>query len=359
MADNKKTENGGTVARGKTAGFFRVAVVGASTLLGKEVKDLLEERNFPAIDIKLLDDDEALGQLESVGDEATFIQTVDQNSFHGVDLVFFASGAEFTRKKWQIAEKSGCAIVDLSYGQSAIGIRSPWVESELQPHADRAPLGLETTALRIAHPAATMLALLLLRCKRAGDLSFANATILQPVSEQGRQGMDELHQQTMNLLSFQSMPKEVFDVQVAFNMLNEFGSESKLSLETEEILITDHLRLITRGHIDIPAMAVLQAPTFHGYAVSVYIEFARKQDAESVTRALQGEHVQVIAAGEEMPNNVNAAGQEDILLSVRADRGRANGVWLWATADNLKLAGLTALDCGSALMSLRPTGKIQ
>jgi hypothetical protein len=78
-----------------------------------------------------------------------------------------------------------------------------------------------------------------------------------------------------------------------------------------------------------------------------------------VTRALAGEHIQVVVSGDEMPNNVNAAGQEEILLSVRADRIRPNGIWLWATADNLKLAGITALECGSALMSLRPTGKIQ
>jgi aspartate-semialdehyde dehydrogenase len=356
MAELKKSENG---SRSKPAGLFRVAVVGAATLKGKEVKDLLEERNFPAIDIKLLDDDEALGQLDAVGEEPTFIQSVDANSFHGVDLVFFAADAEFTRTKWGIAESAGCAMVDLSYGKSGLAIRSPWVETELQPHAERAPLGLETTALSVAHPAATMLALLLLRCKRAGDLSSANVSIFQPVSEQGRLGMDELHQQTLNLLSFQSLPKDVFDVQIAFNLLNEYGGESKASLEREERLIADHLKQITRGHLDIPALQVLQAPTFHGYAMSIYLEFAKKHDVQDVTRALAGEHIQVVVSGDEMPNNVNAAGQEEILLSVRADRIRPNGIWLWATADNLKLAGITALECGSALMSLRPTGKIQ
>ncbi len=171
--------------------------------------------------------------------------------------------------------------------------------------------------------------------------------------------MDELHQQTMNLLSFQPLPKDVFDAQIAFNLLNDYGVESKISLEADEKLIANHLRQITRGHVEIPAMQVLQPPTFHGYAISIYMEFAQKQDAQSLTRALTGEHVQVIASGDEMPNNVNAAGQEDLLVAVRSDRVRPNGIWLWATADNLKLAGITALECGSSLMALRPTGKIQ
>ncbi|MGH9601024.1 MAG: Asd/ArgC dimerization domain-containing protein, partial [Terriglobales bacterium] len=70
--------------------MYRLAIVGAGTLKGRELKDVLEERSFPALDIKLLDDDELMGQLESVGEEATFIQSVQPEQFENVDFAFFA-----------------------------------------------------------------------------------------------------------------------------------------------------------------------------------------------------------------------------------------------------------------------------
>ena len=93
--------------------LFRVAIVGAGSLKGKELKDVLEERRFPAVDIKLLDDDESLGQLEAVGDEATFIQSVRPEQFENVDFAFFASDEAFARENWRLAKQAGSAIVDL------------------------------------------------------------------------------------------------------------------------------------------------------------------------------------------------------------------------------------------------------
>ena len=99
-----------------SATLRHVALVGASTLKGKELKDVLEERSFAAADLRLLDDDESLGQLDAVGDEPTFIQAVNAESFHGADLAFFACESGFTRRNWELARRAGCALVDLSYG---------------------------------------------------------------------------------------------------------------------------------------------------------------------------------------------------------------------------------------------------
>src|SRR3954468_23755268 len=93
----------------------RVAIVGAGSLKGKELKEKVDERKVPAVDVKLLDDDESLGQLDAVGDEATFIQSVRPEHFEHVDFAFFASDAEFTRRHWQLARDAGCVVVDLSY----------------------------------------------------------------------------------------------------------------------------------------------------------------------------------------------------------------------------------------------------
>src|SRR5579864_920057 len=195
--------------RSETQNFFRAAIVGAATLKGKELKDVLEERNFPAADIRLLDDDESLGQLEQVQDEVSIIQPVTREQLENVDFTFFASEEEFTKANWKLARQAGSAVVDLSYAlenEPSVLLGAPWIEREL---GRQTQLNLESNLVVIAHPAAVTLALLLLRAQRGGAIRRAVATVFQPVSERGRRGMDELHQQTVNLFSFQPLPKEV------------------------------------------------------------------------------------------------------------------------------------------------------
>ena len=113
--------------------LYRAAIVGAGSLKGKEVAEVLNERNFPAVDIRLLDDDEALGQLEAMGDEISFIQRVRAEQFEHVDFTFFASDQESTRRSWKDARDAGSTIVDLSgvlEDQAGANVRSLWVERE-------------------------------------------------------------------------------------------------------------------------------------------------------------------------------------------------------------------------------------
>src|ERR1051325_8340020 len=106
---------------------------------------------------------------------------------------------------------------------------------------------LEPGPAVVAHPAAVVLGLLLVRAQKAGGVRSAVATIFEPASEHGRAGMDELHEQTVNLLSFQEMPKKVFDEQVAFNLIARYGEESKPTLESAERRILAHYKAITAG----------------------------------------------------------------------------------------------------------------
>src|SRR5246127_3886317 len=94
--------------------LYRAAIVGAGSLRGKELAEMLNERNFPAADIRLLDDDESLGQLEAMGDEISFIQRVRAGQFEHVDFTFFASDQDSTRRSWKDARDAGSAIIDLS-----------------------------------------------------------------------------------------------------------------------------------------------------------------------------------------------------------------------------------------------------
>ena len=119
---------------GHWGGLFRVAIVGAATLKGRELKEVLSDRNFPSQDVRLLDDDESLGQLEAVGDEPTFIQSVLPEHLDNIDFTFFAADENFTRETWQMARKKGSDIIDLSYaleGEPGVLLRAPWVEREL------------------------------------------------------------------------------------------------------------------------------------------------------------------------------------------------------------------------------------
>ncbi len=347
-----------------TASLYRLAIVGAGTLKGKELKEVLEERNFPSVDVKLLDDDESLGQLDSVGEEPTFLQSVREEQFERVDFTFFASDEAFARKHWPLARRAGSMVVDLSYAledDPRVPIRAPWVEQELLRDSQLrpAPADLETTSVVVAHPAAVVLALLLLRAGRAGAIRSVVVTAFEPASEHGRRGMDELHEQTVNLLSFQELPRAVFDSQVAFNMVARYGSRSQPALEAVERRILAHFRTLTEGRAPVPSLVLVQAPVFHAHVFSIYIEMEKEVAVEDLGHALAGEHVAVAAPAEDLPCNVAAAGQEHVLVAVRRDPEKPSGIFLWAAADNLRIAALTALDCAAALALARPRGAVQ
>ena len=340
--------------------LYRVAIVGAASLKGKEIADVLSDRNFPSTDVKLLDDDESLGQLEAVGEEVTFIQKVRAEEFHHVDFSFFASDAECARKTWKIARAAGSAIVDLSYAledEPESQLRSPWLERQLgQPPTPE----LQPGPAVVAHPVAVVLALLVERLRKGTEIRRAVATVFEPASEHGQKGMDELHEQTVNLLSFQQLPKDVFDIQVAFNMVSRYGEKSAPALATTESRILRHYSKIAGKGALVPSLLLVQAPIFHGHAFALNVELAEPADLDRTAQWLAGEHVRVTQGAEESPTNVNAAGQSDVQVAIRPDGARANGFWLWAASDNLRIAAATAVECAETMAATRPArGKVQ
>jgi aspartate-semialdehyde dehydrogenase len=169
-----------------------------------------------------------------------------------------------------------------------------------------------------------------------------------------------LHQQTVNLLSFQPLPKDLFDEQVAFNMLARYGPKSQLSLESLETRVRRHYQKIAGADAPQPALMVLQPPVFHGHALAIFLEMAQVVDRELLSQALAGDHVTLAGAEDDsQPNNVNTAGQANILVSLKSDAARPNGIWLWAAADNLRIAAMTAVECAESMIATRPLGKIQ
>jgi aspartate-semialdehyde dehydrogenase len=346
----------------------KIAIVGAGSLRGKELSDALADSPFADSDFQLMDDEAELGSLEAVGDEVSFIQRIDPHSFDRVDFAFFAGDEQLTLRHWQSAARAGASIVDLTYaleGQPGVLVRAPWVDGELQPMPAQPGSdtpGLETPAIVPAHPAATALALLLGRVAQSTSIRTASATILEPASEYGRAAMDELHQQTVKLLSFTELPRQVYDTQVAFNATPAFGDSAKFSLAASESRIRRHFALLSAGRLPEVGVQLLHAPVFHGYGISLAVELGAPVSLDQMEAALAGEHVEIVTADSDPPTNLTVAGQANILVRVRPHNTKeleTTRFWIWAGLDNLRFAVLNALACALELKRLRPSGEVQ
>jgi aspartate-semialdehyde dehydrogenase len=339
---------------------LRFAIVGPSTLKGKELTEILPDSPLAAAEVRLLDAEDTLGNLEAVGEEMTFVQSVAADNFERTDVAFFASEPAFTKKTLPLAVRAGTAVVDLSYGlenEPGTSVRSPWLDREL---AERVPMDLQPGPVVVAHPAAVVLGLLLLRVQKTAKLRHVIATVFEPASECGRKGLDELHQQTVNILSFQGLPRDVYDAQVAFNLLQRLGPAAGESLDGTEKRIVEHFRKTVRGHVPVPSLVVLQASIFHGHAFSLYIDLGQPVSVADLAQALAGEHVEIVGSSEEEPPSpVGAAGHESVIVSLRADAQRETGLWLWAATDNLRVLALNAIGCAEQLVASRPRGQVQ
>lgn len=354
-------------------GMYRIGIVGATSLVGKEMSDELQESLLAASDFVLFDEEEAIGQVASVGDEAAFIQRIEASSFDGMDFVFFCGEASGARKHWQAARKAGASVIDLTFaleGEEAVPVRAPGVNPAGLGAGARAGakspgrLTLETTAVVTAHPAAVMLAIVATRLQSRSKIRNLAMTLFEPASQHGRKAMDELHQQTVNLLSFQSLPREQYDAQVAFNLLPSLGEAAKASLRAAEEKIQRHYALIAIDVGGLPELALqlVQAPVFHGYAASLFLELDDELSVEEVEQCLAGESIDVVAGESDPPSNLSAAGQEDVMVRVRSvgPEGKiSRRFWVWLAADNLKFHALNGIACANELRKLRPRGKVQ
>ncbi|HUY81172.1 MAG TPA: Asd/ArgC dimerization domain-containing protein [Acidobacteriaceae bacterium] len=339
---------------------YKIAIVGAATIRGKELNEVLAESLFANADFSLLDDESRRGQLEAIGDEVTFIQRVEPSSFDGVDFVFFAGSPEATSKYWQAAQRAGASIIDLSdalENEPGVLVGAPWLE-EVES------LNLTTPAVIPAHPVSVALALLLARLQELASVRSVSATVLEPASEYGSPALDELHHQTVGLLNFQTQPKVIYDTQVAFNIAPVTGAEAKVDLRASEARIRRHYALLAGTRLPMLPVQLLHAPVFHGHGISLAVDFEKSVALEHVEATLSGEHIDIVMgdSDSDVPNNLNTVGQSDVMVRVRAADGgtqETSRFWIWASIDNLKFSALNAVATATELRKLRPQGKVQ
>ena len=337
---------------------WKIAIVGASSLRGKELNEALADSAFTSARVALLDEESEAGRLEASGDEPALVQRIDRDSFDNVDFAFFTGAPETTQKHWLEALETGASVIDLSYAlepEPGVLVCAPWLGE-----GSAEGLTLSTRAVIPVHPASLALALLTDRLGKVGKLQSASATVLEPASEYGASAIDELHQQTVSLLNFQTLPKEVYDEQMAFNLVPSFG-ESKTTGQSEAH-IRRHYALISGKQAAALAIQVVHVPVFHGVGLSMALEFDQAISRDQLGSALASDHIELFGEDVDPPNNLNSAGQGSVLVRLRTQDGSdqpTNRFWIWASFDNLKLASLNAVACALELRRLRPKGKVQ
>ena len=341
--------------------MYKIAIVGASSLLGKELKDAISESPLAEASFSLLDDADAQGQLDQVGDEITFVQPIGPDAFEKVDFTFFCGSELLTQRHWKDALRAGSTVLDLSGAldrEPGVLVRAPWLGS------GTGTVDLFTPAVVPAHPAALALCLLLERVQDLAPVRFAAATVLAPASEFGRGAMDELHQQTVNLLSFQNLPRAVYDAQAAFNLLSGLGEAAQLSLQGLEARIRRHYDALGGGRWPALALQAIAAPAFHGHVFSIVVELDRAVDITRLEDALTGPRIDLVLEDTDSPSNLAATGQNDVLVRLQPIQDGRNPAqtarfWLWAATDNLRLYAQNAVECALDLRRLRPQGTVQ
>ena len=326
-----------------------VALVGSESLLGREIRDIVAT-SAPGIDLRLIaSDDEQAGTLTRVGDEPSLVEVLGAESLTGARAIFLAGTAESNRKALDMAgENPGAAIIDLTYSTEErpdARLRAPLVESELEPEDEN----LEAAVHVIAHPAAIALALFLRRLHEHDPIRRSVIQIFAPASEYGTAAVEELQQQTISLLSFKSMPRAIFDTQLSFNLLAKYGEGAPIVLEETELRIERHLATLLALPGDgegapMPSLRLIQAPVFHGYTFSAWVEFDGNPGVEALESSLATSFIEVRGRDFEPPTNVGHAGQSGVAVGgIAEDRNHPEACWFWLVADNLRLLAENAV----------------
>jgi len=323
----------------------RIVIAGASSLLGAELRSLLEESRFAGADVRLLDEELAEGTLTEAAGEAAVIQPVDEESFRRASVVFFSGSADFTAGNLTAARASGATVIDLSGATLTQSECVGWF-----PKLD-ALLGRSFASggklFAIPTAAATSAASLTLALSKIGATRITFVTF-QSVSEAGRVGVEELESQTGQLLSFQGVGQPVFDTQVAFNLLDRYGPESLQKLSAARHRLAAETKMCLGGTAAMPVLQVLHAPVFYGAAFTACAEIAGV-NAEQVAKACQDAGF-VIPEDATGPSNVSVAGEKVVHLArPEKDLARADAWWFWGAADNIRLPAANAVKLAEML----------
>jgi aspartate-semialdehyde dehydrogenase len=326
----------------------RIVIAGASSLLGAELRSLLEESRFAGADFRLVDEELAAGTLTEAGGEPAVIQPVEEGSFEKARIIFFAGSSDFTLANFEIASRSGAVLIDLSGHSISFANTFVWYSGveKLRGHS----LPEKPLLAAVPSAAAEGIVRLSLALRELG-VKYMAVTVLQPVSAAGKTGIEELETQTKQLLSFQSLGKELFDAQVAFSSLDRFGPQSRFELNSARLTLRNEISACLRNEAVIPTAQLVHVPVFYGVTFAACAKFDDGVEEETISGACGRGGFATLDEWGIGPNNISAAGETVIQLSKpKADQLQPGSWWFWGAADNIRLPAWNAVKLAEKLV---------
>ena len=331
---------------------FRVAVVGATGNVGREMLNILAERQFPVKDVIPLASDRSSGAEISFGeDEVLKVRSLDKFDFKGVDIVLSSAGAKISADFAPRAAAAGAIVIDnTSYFRMDPDV--PLVVPEVNPE----DIALYRKKGIIANPNCSTIQMVV-ALKPLHDLVKIKRVVVstyQSVSGAGKEGMDELFDQTRNVFTNGPLDHKKFTKQIAFNVIPHIDvfmedgytkEEWKMAVETRKILDPD-----------IPVTATcVRVPVFIGHSEAVNVEFEEAMSVDHARAALRsapGVSVVDLRADEGYVTPVECAGEDKVYVSrIRKDPTVPHGLNFWVVSDNLrKGAALNAVQIAEVLV---------
>jgi aspartate-semialdehyde dehydrogenase len=337
-------------------GQFNVAVAGATGAVGVEMLKTLESRNFPVKNLRLLASSRSVGKEMEFKGQKIKVQELTQDSFEGIDIALFSAGASRSKEFADSAVAAGAVVIDNS---SAFRMREdvPLVVPEVNPEDVNWHKGI------IANPNCTTI-IMLVALKPLHDISPIKRIVVstyQSASGAGAKAMQELWDQTVDIVNEREPKKEVLPHQIAFNL---FSHNSKIGdngyCEEEMKMVNETRKMLHAPDIQVCATTV-RVPVLRAHAEAITVEQERKVSVDEALAALKdapGVTVVDDRAGNVFPMPLDASGKDDVLVGrVRDDISSPNGLCLFACGDQLlKGAALNAVQIAE-LLSFREKRK--
>ena len=332
---------------------FRVAVVGATGAVGREMLKTLAERNFPVSEVVALASPRSVGQQVSFGDKAVLkLRNLETYDFAGTELALFSPGASVSAVHAPRAAAAGCIVID-NTSRFRMDPDVPLVVPEVNPEA----LSRHTRRRIIANPNCSTIQMVV-ALKPLHDRYTVRRIVVstyQSVSGAGKEGMDELF--SMTKASFVNDPAkpEIFAKPIAFNVIPHIDSFMEDGSTKEEWKMAVETRKILGSDIAVMATCV-RVPVFIGHAEAISVEFEEPVDvgeAYQLLREADGVVVQDRHEDGGYITPVDCAGEDAVYVSrLRRDPTVSNGLAFWCVADNLrKGAALNAVQIAEELIA--------
>lgn len=334
--------------------MVKVAVVGATGNVGREMLQILADRNFPADEVFALASERSVGKEVSFGEDKILqIHDLATFDFKGIDIALMSAGGSISAKYSPKIAASGCVVIDNS-SQWRMDPDVPLVVPEVNPEA----IADYKKKNIIANPNCSTIQMLvpLAPIHKAFTVKRVVVSTYQSVAGAGKEAMDELFNQTRGVYMNQpiAVTKSKFTKQIAFNVIPHIDVFMDDGATKEEFKMVAETKKILDPKIKVHANCA-RVPVFVGHAEYVNVETEKEISDESVTKLLkhtEGVTVIDLREPEGYPTPVEVAGEDDVFVSrIRQDYSVENGVSFWCVGDNLrKGAALNAVQIAEVLV---------